>query len=193
EFRQGAFHCFIATDVAARGIDFENVTHVFQYDFPTGKENYVHRAGRTGRNGKTGASISLLSEADRRMKTEIEEYIGQELKPYPWKEKENIEQSEFLKRQKAKVVRREKKGAILNKNITRLAIGGGKKSKMRAVDLVGTLCSIEGMKDSDIGIIDIRESLSYVEILNGKGKMVYEVLQEKPIKGKLRKVRMGRV
>ena len=64
---------------------------------------------------------------------------------------------------------------------------------MRAGDIVGTLCSIEGMEASDIGIVDIRDSLSYVEILNHKGKHVMECLQTKPIKGKIRKVRKTRL
>ncbi len=93
---------------------------------------------------------------------------------------------------KKKVVLKPKKGAALNKSITRLSVGGGKKSKMRAVDVVGAICNIQGITAEDIGIIDVRDSLTYVEILNGKGKAVLEVLQEKPIKGKVRKVRITR-
>lgn len=52
-FRRGGFRYLIATDVAARGIDFEEIPHVINYDFPSGAETYVHRIGRTGRNGKT--------------------------------------------------------------------------------------------------------------------------------------------
>ena len=63
---------------------------------------------------------------------------------------------------------------------------------MRPGDIVGTLCSIDGIEVSDIGIIDVRESLTYVEILNGKGSHVLESLQDKPIKGKIRKVRITR-
>ena len=61
---------------------------------------------------------------------------------------------------------------------------------MRASDIVGTICGIEGMEALDIGIIDIRDSLTHVEILNGKGTMVLKALQTKPIKGKIRKVRV---
>ena len=60
---------------------------------------------------------------------------------------------------------------------------------MRTGDIVGTICSIDGVEAEDIGIIDIRESLTYVEILNRKGPMVLEQLQTKTIKGKVRKVR----
>ena len=63
-FRRGCFRFLIATDVAARGVDFEQITHVVNYDFPTGKETYVHRIGRTGRNGKCGTAVSLVTEED---------------------------------------------------------------------------------------------------------------------------------
>ena len=81
---------------------------------------------------------------------------------------------------------------IRDRAITRLSIGGGRKSKMRSGDIVGAVCSIDTMSPEDIGIIDVRDSLTYVEILNGKGSLVLEALQDKPIKGKLRKVRVSR-
>ncbi|MDD3168998.1 MAG: DbpA RNA binding domain-containing protein, partial [Eubacteriales bacterium] len=92
------------------------------------------------------------------------------------------------RRQKEKVVLKEGKGAAFKDSIVKLTIGGGKKSKMRAGDVVGTICAIDGITSDDIGIIDVRDSITYVEILNGKGEKVYEVLQQKPMKGKLRKI-----
>lgn len=191
-FRQGRFHYLIATDVAARGVDFDNITHVINYDFPTGKETFVHRAGRTARNGRTGKAVSIVSEMDQKMKLMVEQYIGQELPVLlnPERDPQNVKA--FWSRQREKTVLKERKGAALNKTITRLSIGGGKRSKMRAVDIVGTICNIDGMTSEDIGIIDVRESLTYVEVLHGKGKEVLEILQEKPIKGKIRKVRITR-
>lgn len=191
-FRTGRFRYLIATDVAARGIDFEGTTHVINYDFPTGRETYVHRAGRTGRNGKSGKAVSLLSSEDKRMKQMVEVFIGKELPVSVGPSPTEAETKEFWKRQKESAAPRARKGEALNRTITRLTIGGGKKSKMRAVDIVGTLCSIEDVDSSDIGIIDVRDSLTYVEILNGKGKRVLEILQDKPIKGKIRKVRITR-
>lgn len=191
-FRTGRFRYLIATDVAARGIDFENITHVINYDFPTGRETYVHRAGRTGRNGKTGKAVSLVTGDDKRMKQMVETFIGKELPYSPCPNPTEAETKAFWKHQKESVALKARKGEALNKAITRLTIGGGRKSKMRAVDIVGTICSISDMDSSDIGIIDVRDSLTYVEILNGKGKRVMEILQDKPIKGKVRKVRITR-
>lgn len=191
-FRDGRFRYLIATDVVARGIDFDNLSHVFNYDFPTGRETYVHRIGRTGRNGKIGIAISLVAESDQKMKTMVENYVGYELPIKTYVPVSEKEEEIFWKRQSEKVVLKKKKGAEFNKTITKLSISGGKKSKMRAVDIVGTICSIPDMAAEDIGVIDVRDSLTYVEILNGKGKKVLDALQEKTIKGKVRKVRITR-
>ncbi|TKC19313.1 DEAD/DEAH box helicase [Robertmurraya kyonggiensis] len=64
-FRDGEVQLLIATDVAARGLDVEGVTHVFNYDIPLDAESYVHRIGRTGRAGMKGLAITFYSSADR--------------------------------------------------------------------------------------------------------------------------------
>ncbi|OEH85971.1 RNA helicase [Desulfuribacillus stibiiarsenatis] len=61
KFREASIELLIATDVAARGIDVENVSHVFNYDIPQDPESYVHRVGRTGRAGKKGIAITLVT------------------------------------------------------------------------------------------------------------------------------------
>jgi ATP-dependent RNA helicase DeaD len=63
-FKQGKIKVMIATDVAGRGLDFSRVTHIFNYDFPGTSENYVHRTGRTGRMGREGVAISLVTGRD---------------------------------------------------------------------------------------------------------------------------------
>ena len=71
DFRAQGFRILIATDVAARGVDFQNITHVFNYDLPTNKEVYVHRIGRTGRAGETGRAVSLIREAEQKCLTRL--------------------------------------------------------------------------------------------------------------------------
>ncbi len=63
-FHAGQIHILVATDVAARGLDIKNVSHIFNFDIPKSSQEYVHRIGRTARAGKSGRAISLLSEAD---------------------------------------------------------------------------------------------------------------------------------
>lgn len=64
-FREGRFQLLLATDVAARGLDFPGLTHVINFDLPIDADHYVHRAGRTGRMGRAGTVISLLAEKER--------------------------------------------------------------------------------------------------------------------------------
>jgi superfamily II DNA/RNA helicase len=78
-FRRNKIQFLIATDVAARGLDINDVTHVINYDLPKFSEDYVHRIGRTGRAGKTGIAISLALPLDARHLQKIERYIGQKI------------------------------------------------------------------------------------------------------------------
>ena len=64
DIKSGAVKILLATDVASRGIDIEDITYVYNYDFPRDIEEYVHRVGRTGRAGRTGESISLMTRQD---------------------------------------------------------------------------------------------------------------------------------
>lgn len=76
EFKLGKFNVLIATDVASRGIDVDDITHVFNFDLPQDSESYVHRIGRTARAGKTGTSISFCSEDDYDALPKIERFLG---------------------------------------------------------------------------------------------------------------------
>jgi ATP-dependent RNA helicase DeaD len=78
-FRQRAITLLVATDVAARGLDIENVSHVFNYDIPGDPEDYVHRIGRTGRAGRKGVAITFLHPRERRRLSEIEAYTRQKI------------------------------------------------------------------------------------------------------------------
>jgi ATP-dependent RNA helicase DeaD len=74
-FREGQITVLVATDVAARGLDIDDISHVFNFDLPTDQEVYVHRIGRTGRAGKTGVAISLVTPSERFRIHRIESYI----------------------------------------------------------------------------------------------------------------------
>jgi len=76
QFKQKKFHILVATDVAARGIDVDGLSLVINYDVPVEKDSYVHRIGRTGRAGKIGRAISLVTTEDIISLYEIEEHIG---------------------------------------------------------------------------------------------------------------------
>ena len=78
--RQGKVQVLVATDVAARGIDILGVSHVINFDLPTVAEDYIHRIGRTGRNGATGVAVSLVGPEDRTKLRNIERTTGQRFK-----------------------------------------------------------------------------------------------------------------
>ena len=81
KLRQGDVKVLVATDVAARGIDVNGITHVINYDLPKFAEDYVHRIGRTGRAGKTGIAISFASNMDRHILRKIEQFTGNRMEP----------------------------------------------------------------------------------------------------------------
>jgi superfamily II DNA/RNA helicase len=78
-FRSGEAKLLIASDVAARGLDIPDVSHVFNFDVPHHADDYVHRIGRTGRAGKTGTAYTIVGPGDGRAVSEIEKLIGQSI------------------------------------------------------------------------------------------------------------------
>ena len=186
-FKHGDFRLLVATDVASRGIDVEGITHVINYDLPVEKEAYVHRIGRSGRAGAKGKAISICLEGKNKLLTDIEDYIGFEIPvcTLPTEKNSSNEGIEWLK---SKPRRKKEKSKNINVDITKIYLNGGKKKKIRAGDIVGAICRIEGVTAEDIGIIDVQDSVSYVDILNGKGKKVIEELNNMTIKGKKIKV-----
>ncbi|KAI4453120.1 atp-dependent rna helicase rhle-related [Holotrichia oblita] len=88
KFKEGAVCALVATDIAARGIDIEDLSHVINFEIPNEPETYVHRIGRTGRAGKTGIAISLCDFDETEYLADIEKLIKKKIpvcesNPYP--------------------------------------------------------------------------------------------------------------
>ncbi|NOW84622.1 superfamily II DNA/RNA helicase [Clostridium beijerinckii] len=182
-FRAGDFRILVSTDLASRGIDVKGITHVINYDLPVEKEAYVHRIGRTGRAGEKGKAISLCVRGKDKLLQEIEEYIGFSIPVCELPDIRNVK-NEGIELLKCKPKKKEEKAKNINASITKIYLNGGKKKKIRAGDIVGAICKIEGVTSEDIGIIDVQNAVSYVDILNGKGKKVIEELKKMTVKGK---------
>ncbi|AFY79460.1 MAG: DEAD/DEAH box helicase [Hydrococcus sp. C42_A2020_068] len=105
-FREGKVRLVVATDIAARGLDVENLSHVINYDLPDNTETYIHRIGRTGRAGKTGTAIALVEPIDRRALKQIERRLRQ-----------NIEVSRIPTRSQVEAKRLEKLQAQIKESL----------------------------------------------------------------------------
>lgn len=179
-FKRGQFNFLIATDLAARGIHIDRLSLVINYNLPFESENYVHRIGRTGRVEEKGIAISFVSSLEEDRLKDLLEYLGYKI-PKKSSTIQNVSRNKNLeKKPKAKI----EKAAKFNKDITRIRINAGKKKKMRPADILGALMNIKGIHTDDIGIIDIQDTCSYIEVFNKKGDMVWKALQENKIKGK---------
>ena len=188
EFKLGYVKYMIATDVAARGIDVDDIELIINYDTPTNSDIYIHRIGRTGRMNKQGKAITIVEQEGERFFKQIRETRK------IWVDY-NLPTNEILKEKvlifndmaSQRVIRAEKK-LLFEDEIMKLHINAGKKAKIRPMDIVGAICSIQGVTSNDIGIIEVIDVATFVEILNQKGQLVLKALQDMKIKGKIRKV-----
>jgi ATP-dependent RNA helicase RhlE len=94
-FRNNAFRILIATDVAARGLDISEVTHVINFDIPVVYDDYIHRIGRTGRAEREGESYTLVNDAEKYHLKKIEKLIGQKIPEMMLPETVKIEKTPF--------------------------------------------------------------------------------------------------
>lgn len=193
-FKNKEFKVLVATDVAARGIHINHITNVFNYEVPMEKESYVHRIGRSGRGDKKGLAISLVSKGERRFLNEIEEYINYSIEEANLPEYEEIIEGRkrFFESQKNDYNNKTNVKKNIHNEVTKIHITAGKKKKIRNIDIVGAFSNLEELTGEDIGIIDVQDGFSYVDILNGKGDKVLKNFKEVTIKGKKVKIQKAR-
>ncbi len=161
-FSNGSKRILVATDVASRGLDIKDISLVINYDLPFDAEVYTHRVGRTGRADATGTAISLFSSSDR----EKCSYI-----------------LEKAKKKEMKDLRIDAKFKMTSEYDT-LCLHGGKKTKLRAGDILGTLCKEIGIDGKLIGKINITDTKSYIAIHHTVTDKVLKALKSVKIKKK---------
>ncbi len=189
-FKTGQFRFLVATDVASRGLDIDDVKIVVNFDTPHHLETYTHRIGRTARLDKEGLAVSLLSRDDQYWIQENGTDSMYEIldMKHPSASLVEARKEMFLNKQNRKQKPRKTKGANFEAEIMKLHIRGGKNQKIRPGDIVGAITSLAGMNADDIGVISVLEDSSYVDIHNGKGEQVLKHLKTHSIKGKPRRV-----
>jgi superfamily II DNA/RNA helicase len=194
KFKKGEFKYLVATDVAARGIHIDDLTHVINYEVPYEKESYVHRIGRTGRAGENGKAITFVTPFEYKFFNELMDYVN-----VPIEKIEKPSEDEFLKAKElneqeimAKPKLKKNKNSEVNKGISKIRINSGKKKKIRPGDILGAISNMEGITPEDIGIIDVQDTMSHVDILNNKGNIVAKQFQTTKIKGRTVSARLLR-
>ena len=176
QFKDGVTKYLIATDLAGRGLHIHRLPLVINYDLPVDVQNYTHRVGRTGREGEKGVAVSLINILDQSRVQEIEGYLQETLPCLPSDyilTNNTVNSNEKLLKRKQ------------YRDIMKLRISAGKQKKIRTGDVVGALCSVEGITQVDIGVVDIRDRYTYVEIFNHKGQKIIQDLNGKTIKNKV--------
>jgi ATP-dependent RNA helicase DbpA len=163
----------VATDVAARGIDIDNLDLVVNFDLPSQPEVYVHRIGRTGRAGKVGLAISLRTGREQLKLDAIQHLTGVELIVT---ERQAVPRGE--KAALAQALERDARMATLR-------ISGGRKEKLRPGDILGALTGeAGGLSAEDIGKIEIHDHFSYVAVKKNISQGAQRSLSEGRIKGR---------
>ncbi len=237
-FRDGHADLLIATDVAARGLDIETVTHVINYDIPWDVEQYIHRIGRTGRAGRTGDAITLVEGRQRRQLEVIERVIGSKIKPARIPTAADIasrRRDEFKNAIRETLEAREFEGHLSavedlqdefapadiaaaalhmlwrsrhaegpgaeevdadfeqpESGMTRIFIGMGRQDGLRPGDIVGAIAGEAGLTGKAIGVIDILDFSSFVEVPAAEAEKVVDALRHCKLRNKKVKVQLAR-
>ncbi|MBL0667362.1 ATP-dependent RNA helicase DbpA [Aeromonas jandaei] len=164
-FANGSATILVATDVAARGLDIKELGAVINYELTYDPEVHVHRIGRTGRAGQQGLALSLYQPNEAQRVNVIEEY---QQAPMPLGDLDAI----------GRVIK------PLAPQMVTLSIDAGRKTKVRAGDILGALTGEGGIAGADVGKIQISEQYSYVAVKQSVAKAALKRLQEGKIKGR---------
>ncbi len=193
-FKDHRVRLLVATDIAARGLDIEHVTHVINYDVPDSSEVYVHRIGRTGRVGRTGRAITFVTPAQReeigRIERDVKTSIGE------WESPEERLEHAPRPRRRARPERREKRaedggdggnGAAAKEAAagnTKLFVNRGKRGGITEEDLRWALREGAVVPDDDIASVRVLERFSFVELKAEQAERAVDFLDGTKVNGK---------
>jgi len=174
KFANRSTSILVATDVAARGLDIDDLSAVINYEVSRDPEVHVHRIGRTGRAGQQGLALSLLSQKELYKVEAIEDY---QQAPLQWAEPDQLIDRGTPPARPA---------------MATVMIDGGKKQKVRPGDILGALTKDAGLNGKDIGKIDIFDFCAYVAVLRSEARKAVDHFRNGRIKGRHFKARQLR-
>ena len=183
-FKDHRVRLLVATDIAARGLDIEHVTHVINYDVPASSEVYVHRIGRTGRVGRTGRAITLVTPAQReeidRIERDVKTTIGE------WETPE--ERLEHAPRPRRRDRDEERKPAANGDGATpksvKLFVNRGERSGISEEDLRWALREGAVLPDEAVHDVRVLHRFSFVEVDPDVAERTVEYLDGTKLEGK---------
>ena len=164
QFANKSVSILVATDVAARGLDVDNLDAVFNFDLSRDPEVHVHHIGRTGRAGSKGLAFSFFGEKDGLRVARIEEYLEMDVVPatLPAKSTQQPYQAKMVT----------------------INIDGGKKQKVRAGDILGCLTGKNGITGAQVGKIQLMAMRSYVAVEKSVAKKALQTISNGKMKGR---------
>jgi ATP-dependent RNA helicase DeaD len=182
-FKDHRVRLLVATDIAARGLDIEHVTHVINYDVPASSEVYVHRIGRTGRVGRTGRAITLVTPAQReeidRIERDVKTTIGEWETP-----EERLEHAPRPRRRdRAERKPAEKRDGAAAKSV-KLFVNRGERSGIDEEDLRWALREGAVLPDEAVHDVRVLHRFSFVEVDPDQAERAVEFLDGTKLKGK---------
>lgn len=170
QFANKSVSILVATDVAARGLDVDNLDAVFNFELSRDPEVHVHRIGRTGRAGSKGLAFSFFGEKDGLRVARIEEYLEMDVVPATLPAKSNQQPYQ------AKMVT--------------INIDGGKKQKVRPGDILGCLTGKNGIPGAQVGKIHLFPVRSYVAVEKSAAKKALQTISTGKMKGRQFRARL---
>jgi ATP-dependent RNA helicase DeaD len=185
-FKNHRLKLLVATDVAARGLDIEHVTHVINFDVPNSSEIYVHRIGRTGRVGRTGRAITFVTPAQRDEIATIEREAGTRIGE--WESPED--RLEHAPRPRAR--EHAKKEEPADGTRAKLFLNRGKRSDITEEDIRWALVEGAVIPEDEIDSIRVLERFSFVELDPKQAELALQRLDGTKINGKPIRVEYAR-
>lgn len=171
KFANKSASVLVATDVAARGLDIENLDAVINVQLARDSEVHVHRIGRTGRAGNNGLAFSLYTEKESYKKGQLEEYLGQSFEDKTLPSEKVLDKPPYYS------------------DMVTLQIDGGKKQKVRPGDILGALTGKDGISGAEVGKINMFDNWAFVAVKRDSAKLALKKISEGKLKGRSFRVR----